>query len=157
MECEVKRIYNCNKYCISHVYINGTYICDALEDTDRMLDDSMSVDEIKRKKVYCETAIPTGTYELVMNIVSPKYSKNAYYKKFCNGRMPRLLNVKGFDGILWHKGNSDADSCGCLLLGYNKVKGKVINSQIAFEKVYKILSDANKKGEKIIVKYRRTY
>ena len=157
MKCEVKRIFNNSKYCISHVYVNGEYICDGIEDTDRMLDDSMSVQEIQSKKVYAKTAIPTGTYQLLLNIVSPKYSKKDYYKKFCNGKLPRLVNVKGFDGILWHRGNTEEDSAGCLILGYNKVKGKVINSQEAFEKLYKRLSEANKKGEKITVTYTRTY
>lgn len=157
MECEIKRIFNNSKYCISHVYVNGQYICDAIEDTDRMLDDSMSVSEILSKKVYAKTAIPTGCYGVIMNVVSNKYSKKEYYKRFCGGKLPRLVNVKGFDGILWHKGNTEEDSAGCLILGYNTVKGKVTNSQGAFEKLYKILLTASNKGEKITAKYTRTY
>ena len=78
--------------------------------------------------------------------------------EFCGGKFPRLKNVKGFDGLLWHRGNTEKDSAGCLILGYNKVKGKVINSQEAFEKVYNMLKKVNKAtNEEIIVKYIRTY
>lgn len=157
MTIVIKRTYNCKTYCISHIYINNEYICDAIEDVDRMLDDSMTLSEIQSKKVYAQTAIPTGTYRLTLNVVSPKFSKKTYYKNFCGGKLPRVLNVKGFDGILWHRGSSEKDSAGCLILGYNKVKGQVINSQQAFEKLYKILDEANKKGEKLYAQYIRTY
>ena len=157
MNIEVKRIFNCSTYCISHIYIDGKYICDGIEDTDRMLDDDMSEEYIKSKKVYGKTAIPTGKYKMIINMVSPKFSKNKYYMKLCNGKLPRLYYVKGFSGILWHKGNTANDSAGCLILGYNKIKGKVIDSQKAFETVYHMLDVANRIGENIWVTYTRTY
>ena len=67
------------------------------------------------------------------------------------------MNVPGFDGILWHRGRTEKDSAGCLILGYNTIKGQVTNSQQAFEKLYKILQEANKNGEKITAEYTRTY
>lgn len=118
------------------------YICDTLEDTDRRLDSSMSEDAIKKLKVYAETAIPTGTYQVSLNVVSPKYSKRKYYKDLCGGKVPRLLNVKGYDGVLIHIGNTNKDTAGCILVGENMVKGRVINSTKAFEKLYKILKSA---------------
>ena len=48
------------------------------------------------------TAIPRGIYELTLDIVSPKFSKYDFYKEVCNGKLPRLKNVKGFEGILIH-------------------------------------------------------
>lgn len=118
------------------------YICDTLEDTDRRLDSSMSEDAIKKLKVYAETAIPSGTYQITLNTISPKYSKRKYYKDLCGGKVPRLLNVKGYDGVLIHIGNTNKDTAGCILVGENKVKGRVINSTKAFEKLYKILKSA---------------
>ena len=50
MKIEVIRIFNCDRYCISHIYIDGSYVCDGIEDTDRMLDDTMTVEYIKSKK-----------------------------------------------------------------------------------------------------------
>lgn len=163
----VKRIYTCNDYnsngvkydgyTIGHLYIDEQYICDTLEDTDRMLDQSMSESYILSKKKKNLTAIPTGTYRLLMNVVSPKYSKKQYYMDVCKGRVPRVDNVKGFDGILIHAGNTAADTSGCLLVGYNKVKGKVLNSKIAFEKLYAILKAAYNNGQDICIEYKRTY
>lgn len=157
----LQRIYTCSTYTIGRLYQifpggNQKYICDTIEDTDRGLDDSMLEKEIKNKKVYSETAIPTGKYQITLDIQSPKYSKIKYYKNFCGGYLPRLLGVKGFDGILIHKGNTAADSAGCILPGYNKVKGKVINSQIAWEDLMKnYLKVAWKKGEDIYIEIRR--
>lgn len=154
---EVIRVFNCDRYCISHIYIDGSYVCDGIEDTDRMLDDTMTEEYIISKKVKKKTAIPIGTYEMTIDIISPKFQQKEYYKKFCNGKLPRLKGVKGFLGILWHRGIDENSTAGCLILGYNKVKGKVINSQEAFEKVYHKLDIMNRIGQKIWVKYSRTY
>lgn len=157
MEILIKRTYNCKTYCISHVYIDGSYICDAIEDTDRGLDESMSVAEIMKKKVNAKTAIPTGNYNILMNVVSPKFYLKPYYKKFCGGKVPRFEYVKGFSGVLFHCGINENSSAGCIILGQNKVKGKVINSQMCFENFYNKLKVAYKIGEKITCKIVRTF
>ena len=157
MKVLIKRIFNNQKYCISHVYVDGVYVCDAIEDTDRGFHNGMSDAYIRNNKVYARSAIPVGTYNITLNIVSPKFSQKDYYKKFCDGKLPRVLNVPGFDGILWHRGRTEKDSAGCLILGYNTIKGQVTNSKQAFEKLYKILQEANNNGEKITAEYTRTY
>lgn len=157
MKVLIKRIFNNQKYCISHVYVDGVYVCDAIEDTDRGWHNGMSDAYIRNNKVYAKSAIPVGTYDITLNIVSPKFNQKEYYHKFCGGKLPRVLNVPGFDGILWHRGRTEKDSAGCLILGYNTIKGQVTNSQQAFEKLYKILQEANKNGEKITAEYTRTY
>lgn len=145
MKILLKRIAKKPKYTIGRLSIDGTYQCDVIEDTDRGLTDKMSLEEIKNKKVYGETAIPTGTYKVTLDVVSPKYSKSPFYQTYANGgRVPRLLNVKGFDGVLIHTGNSEKDSLGCLLVGQNKVVGQVINSKETFKALYKeLLKDKN--------------
>lgn len=153
----LKRIYTCKDYTIGHLYVDGSYICDTLEDTDRMLDSSMTLDQIAKIKVKGMTAIPTGRYKVLMNIVSPKYSKSKYYMNICKGRVPRLDNVPGYSGVLIHVGNTAADTEGCLLLGYNKVKGQVINSKVAFENVYNKLSIAKSIGQTIYIDIERKY
>ena len=137
---------------MSNLYIDGKWFSNVLEDTDRNLDDSMSEDMIIALKIPSITAIPRGTYEITLDVVSPKYSKIQFYKDVCNGKIPRLKNVKGFDGILIHSGNTDKDSSGCLLVGYNKVKGQVINSKETFKQLYQLLQDRKNKGEKITIK-----
>jgi hypothetical protein len=122
-----------------------------------MLDQSMSEDYIKSKKVYAQTAIPTGTYNILMNIVSPKFSLKPYYKKFCGGKVPRLDPVKGFVGILMHCGVNEKSSAGCIILGLNKIKGQVVDTQRCFESFYKKLQSAYKNNEKITCTISRNY
>jgi hypothetical protein len=88
-----------------------------LEDVDRGLDESTTAIEIANKKIAGETAIPTGTYKIVLDTYSPKYGKRDYYKHFCGGYLPRLLNVKGFNGILIHRGVHQDHTEGCILVG----------------------------------------
>ena len=82
MEILVKRIAKKSKYTIGKMYIDGQYICDTLEDTDRGLNQNMSLEEIKNKKVYGETAVPTGTYKVDMNTVSPKFKSRTWAKPY---------------------------------------------------------------------------
>lgn len=111
----------------------------------------MPLAEIKKRKVYSKTAIPTGTYKIAMNIVSPKFSQRAFYKTFCGGKLPRLLNVPGYEGVLIHIGNSATQSAGCLLVGENTQVGKVLNSTETFKKLYKKLKSASDRGEEITI------
>lgn len=141
MEILLIRKYKKSTYTIGNLYINGKWIANTLEDVDRNLNSSMSVEQIKAIKKPNETAIPTGTYEVTLDIFSPKFGNKSFYKKTCNGKLPRILNVKGFDGVLIHCGNTNLDTSGCILVGRNLEKGKVLKSQETFEKLYKILKE----------------
>lgn len=144
MELVVDRKWKKANYTISNLTINGKWFCNVIEDTDRGLKDSMTLEEIKKIKKHSLTAIPSGKYKVTLDVVSPKFSTNSYYKQVCRGKLPRLLNVKGFDGILIHVGNTEKNSAGCLIVGENKVKGQVINSKATFERLYKeLLKDKN--------------
>jgi len=135
MKIAVRREYKLQEYTIGKMYLNEVYFCDTLEDTDRGLTQSMSVDEVLKIKVKGETAIPSGIYNVDMNTVSPKYVSYEVYK-FCDAKLPRLLNVPGYEGILIHIGNTAKDTEGCILVGENKVKGQVINSTVTFTRLY---------------------
>lgn len=152
MEILVDRKWKKQSYTISNLIIDGEWFCNVLEDTDRGLDDQMPESKIKELKKPSITAIPRGTYEITLDVTSPRFSKVSFYKEVCNGKLPRLLNVKGFEGILIHAGNTDKDSGGCLLVGVNLEKGKVLNSRETFKKFYKLLKDRRIKGEKITIK-----
>lgn len=152
MELIVDRKWKKQDYTISNLTIDGKWFCNVLEDTDRGLDNSMSLEVIKKLKKPSITAIPKGTYKITLDVVSPKFCNRTFYKQVCNGKLPRLLNVKGFEGILIHAGNTDKDSAGCLLVGLNTVKGKVTNSQDTFTKLYNVLKEGRDRGEKIIIK-----
>ena len=134
----VSRDFKKPDYTIGKMYINDVYFCDTLEDTDRGLKKTMSLDEIKKIKIYGKTAIPVGEYKVIMNQVSEKYKTREAYK-FCGGRLPRLEEVPGFTGILIHIGNTPEDTEGCILVGENKEQGKVLNSTATFKKLYGLL------------------
>ena len=149
MELIVDRKWKKQSYTISNLTIDGKWFCNVLEDKDRNLDSSMSIAKIRELKKPSITAIPKGTYEITLDVISPKYCTNSFYKQVCNGKVPRLLNVKGFEGILIHAGNTDKDTAGCLLVGINLERGKVLKSQETFKKLYKMLSEAKLRGEYI--------
>ena len=75
-------------YTIGRLYVDGRYVCDTLEPKERGLRKEMGAAEIRRRKVAGTTAIPGGTYQVVTTVVSPRFSKSAYYQKVCGGRLP---------------------------------------------------------------------
>ena len=155
MELLIDRKWKKQSYTISNLFIDGKWFSNVLEDADRGLDNSMSEDMIRILKKPSITAIPRGTYEITLDVVSPKYSKVQFYKDVCNGKVPRLKNVKGFDGILIHvaDGYRGPDLLeGCLGVGLNNIKGGLTNGKETFKQLYKILQDGKSRGEKITVK-----
>lgn len=105
---------------IGKLYIDNEFFCYVLEDCDRGLDQSMSALEIKARKIFGVTAIPTGTYKVIT-------SMSARMKRL----LPEVINVKGFTGIRIHRGNYASDSLGCLIVGMRKAYNSVFDSTIA--------------------------
>jgi hypothetical protein len=135
MELNIKRIARRETYTVGRLYIDGKYFCDTLEDKDRGLRQDMPVAVIRATKRKGITAIPTGRYRITLAVQSPKFSKRATYQ-FCNGYLPRLINVPGYDGVLIHSGNTARDTEGCLLVGKNTQVGKVLDSRKTFIELY---------------------
>ena len=127
MKLILNRIYKAEGYTIGRLSIDGKYFCDTLEDQVRDLS--------KEKKVPGQTAIPEGTYQIVVNY-SPKFGR----------KLPILVNVPFFTGIRIHRGNTAEDTSGCILVGMNTEKGKVLGSTIYEMAITKKLSDAEKCG-----------
>lgn len=123
MKLKLVRKYKCLNYTIGHLYINDKYFCDTLEDKVRQLDSIE--DKIKHK-----TAIPKGKYKVVVTM-SPRFKR----------LLPLLLNVPFFEGIRIHRGNDENDTSGCIIVGENKIKGKVINSTYYEEKLVELLKN----------------
>lgn len=119
---KLERIYKGNTYTIGKLYIDDEYFCDTIEDKVRIL-------TCKEDKVYSKTAIPKGTYKVVMTY-SPKFRRI----------LPLLLDVPYFTGIRIHSGNSEKDSAGCIIVGENKIKGKVVNSKKTLDNLINRLS-----------------
>ena len=141
MEVLIDRAWKKDGYTISRLYVDGELFgCNTLEDTDRGLNQEMDLDEIKKKKVYGKTAIPRGSYECV-------YTYSNRFKKM----LPLLLNVKGFEGIRIHSGNSAKDTEGCILVGLNLKKGMVLNSREWTSKLVSKMKEAWNRKERVII------
>ena len=150
MEITVDRKWKKDTYTIGVCYINGVRFSETLEDKDRDLDNSMSESVIKSKKIYGQTAIPTGTYEIKMTY-SPKFANRAWAKKY-GGKVVEITNVKAYSGVRVHPFNSASESLGCIAVGRNLVKGKVLQSTIYYQKlVDDYISPALKRGEKVTI------
>ena len=119
---------------IGNLYINDKFFSYCLEDRDRGLSQSMNIIEIKARKVFGLTAIPYGTYKVVL-------SMSNRFKRL----MPEILNVKGFEGIRIHRGNTAADSSGCLIVGLKKSPNSVYESTAAETALMRLLQA--EKGE----------
>ena len=131
MKLRLVRRFKGDTYTIGSLSVNGEKFCDTLEDRVRDLAGGEA-------KVPGETAIPEGRYKVIVNR-SPKFGRD----------LPRLLDVPMFEGVLIHRGNTDEDSAGCILVGENKVKGKVINSTPYEEKLVTLCKAALAGGETI--------
>ena len=105
MNLFLQRIAQTPEYTIGRLYIDEKFFCHTLEDA------------VREEKIADKTAIPEGTYQVIVNR-SPKFKRD----------LPLLLDVPYFEGIRIHRGNTAKDTSGCILVGENKVKGKVINS-----------------------------
>lgn len=128
MKLRLERLYKKEEYTIGKLYINDIYFCDTLEDKDRNLNDSMTLAEVLNIKVYGRTAIPTGHYKVTITH-SPRFK--------C--KLPLVNDVIGYSGIRIHNGTNHNHTSGCILVGYNTIKGQLTNSKNCLIKLNSIL------------------
>lgn len=102
-----------DKSTIGQLEVNGIFQCFTLEDV------------VRDKKIYAQTAIPAGTYEVVIS-----YSNR--FKRM----LPLLLNVPNFAGVRIHSGNTAEDTEGCILVGNKKGTDTVLESRAAFNALF---------------------
>ena len=151
MRLTLQRIAKREAYTIGRLYVDGIYFCDTVEDKDRGLKSHHPLEQIKKSKVYGETAIPMGTYTIDMDKVSPKFSSRSWAKPY-SGKIPRLRSVPGFESILIHPGNTAASSLGCILVGINDKVGRVSDSQKTFKRLMDdYLVPAHERGDTITI------
>ena len=126
MKLFLQRFAQTPEYTVGRLYIDGKFFSHTMEDT------------VREEKIAGITAIPEGTYKVIVNR-SPRFKRD----------LPRLLDVPNFEGILIHRGNTAKDSAGCILVGENKVRGKVVNSTKYEIELTNILKNAQNRGEPI--------
>jgi len=98
MELKLERDILMRDRTLGQLSIDGKHFCWTLEDTVR-----------PGRKIYGETAIPAGTYEV-------KITRSARFRK----DMLQIMNVPGFEGVRIHGGNRPQDTEGCVLVGFER-------------------------------------
>lgn len=121
---------------ISSCYVDGVKVCYILEDKVREIPGKA----VSEWKVQGRTAIPRGTYSVVVN-ASVRFKRD----------LPLLIDVPGYSGVRIHPGNCADDTEGCLLPGLTKSENFVSKSRDAFDALFKLISDAYAKGEHIML------
>lgn len=134
----VNRKWKKEEYTIGNLMVDSLFFSNTLEDKVRY-----------GEKVPGRTAIPAGKYKIRMDVVSPKYKNRAWAKPY-GGIVPRLVDVPNFSGVLIHPLNTADETDGCIGVGVNREKGKILDSV----KTYRTLMDfhlmpAYKRGEDI--------
>lgn len=128
MELKLVRTTFTENSTIGTLSIDGEFECYTLED------------KVRDKKIYGETAIPYGRYEVIVTL-SPRFQK----------RLPRLLNVPNFEGVLIHSGNDKNATNGCILVGKTKQEDWVGQSRDALKALLPKIEAALERKEKVFI------
>lgn len=131
MELKVGRFNSKNGVTIGELWMNGKFFSYTLEDEIRPV----------LSKVWGKTAIPAGKYNVVLSFSNR-------FKTY----MPEVLNVKGFQGIRIHTGNTDEHTHGCLLVGYKTDGTKIWESKDCYQELFFKIKEVEQK-EKITIEY----
>lgn len=120
---------------LGNLFLDGVFECHTLEDPVREIQPDGT------GKVWGATAVPAGTYTVIIN-------ESARFKR----PMPRLLDVPHFTGILIHKGNTPADTHGCILVG-DRIAGpdSLALSTPAFNRLFPKIDAALQAGDAVTI------
>ncbi len=146
MNFQVNRRFFSDNYTIGKFFADSQRLCDTLEDRIRDLKDLNHDGDFTdpgEGKIYGETAIPCGTYQVIVTW-SSKFEK----------RLPELLNVPGFTNIRIHAGANAKHTEGCILVGENKAKGQLVNGPYYQTRIVQMIDDDSANGieSQIIIK-----
>ena len=143
MEIKLIRKYYQAKYTIGRLYVNNRFFSDCLEPPSLHLTERSALGTILIAKYKGYRAIPTGRYRILI-------TRSRRFGRW----LPLLMNMKGFEGIRIHAGNKPEDTRGCVLLGFNRRKGYVLDSTRCVLTLVKMMTEAIAKGEKVFVEVR---
>lgn len=110
------------KTTLGELFIDGVHFCWTLEDMDRDKNKDGDLSDTGEAKVYGETAIPSGTYKVILTFSN-------HFKRL----LPLLVNVVGYEGVRIHRGNTAKDTLGCVLVGFSKGIDQISQSAVAEE------------------------
>ena len=148
MRINLQRLISDDESSIGAMFIDCDFKCYTLED------------EFRSKKVFGETRIPFGEYEIKLRTEGGFHERylNKFGADFHKG-MLWLQDVPNFEYILIHIGNDDDDTAGCILLGSTAnnlltSSGFIGESTSAYQHFYPIVRDALLSGEKVTINVR---
>lgn len=134
----VDRFTSDNESTISLISVDGQFVCFGLED------------EHRAKKLYGETRIPAGVYDVRARTWGGFHERYANRYAWHKG-MLEIRNVPGFTDILIHIGNTDKDTAGCLLVGVGCYAAEsnmsLQASALAYEQLYRQVIDSALAGQ----------
>lgn len=141
MKLTVLREKSADDYTMGQLLIDRKYECYTIED------------EIRTKKVWGETAIPAGTYQIKLRTEGTFHKKySVKFPDFHKG-MLHVTNVPGFEYVLIHIGNTDDDTAGCLLVGRQRKEGSILESTLAYKNLYKKVAAELVAGREVTIEY----
>lgn len=149
MKILIDRNYKYPKYTVGEVYVNGNFYCYSMEDTDRGLRVDMPMRYLKERKVYGATAIPCGSYEVIIDW-SPKFKMYLPHVMYRNGE-GKLVEVPGFSGIRLHAGNTAEDTLGCIMFGDWRGSASLVKSKPYTNNLIDMIRNARSGKEKVIL------
>ena len=156
MKLYLERRWKKPTYTIGRLYVDGKYFCNTMEPVDRGLSNTsvpglLTSSEWQRaekeaKRVKAEnkagtTAIPTGCYKIMLEMSGHFHELRPYFR-----------HVPGFEGIMIHEGNYPKDTHGCILLGENSQKGRVLKSAYHVQQLVALIKKALKEKDEVIIK-----
>ena len=133
MKLTLKRSTGNDVCTLGELLVDGEHECFTCEDPVRETEAP-----VKEWKIAGETAIPRGTYEVII-------THSVRFKR----ELPLLLNVPGFSGVRIHPGNTAEQTEGCVLVGNLLGANAVLESRNAFNALFEQMQDALAGGEKI--------
>lgn len=142
MQISIKRRPSANGATISTWYVDGQWQCFGCEDVVRGATEA---------KVYGKTAIPAGTYRVLVTF-SNRFQKPLPLLVDLPGKRTLFGNLPISEcGIRIHPGNTPADTEGCLLPGTGILPAAagVSNSRVAFEALFAKINAAVARHEEI--------
>ena len=124
------------------IFIDGVFECFSLED------------EYREQKIRGETCIPEGSYEVVLRKEGGFHQRYSSRYSFHKG-MLWVKSVPNFEWILFHLGNTDENTAGCILVGDTQQDldvskdGFIGSSGNAYKKFYPKVAEVLENGEEV--------
>ena len=124
------------------IFLDGVFECFSLED------------EYREQKIRGETCIPEGSYEVVLRKEGGFHQRYSSRYSFHKG-MLWVKSVPNFEWILFHLGNTDENTAGCILVGDTQqdldVSKDVFigSSGNAYKKFYPKVAEVLENGEEV--------